>query len=299
MMAEIGHNNPPMDFGDFFDLITDSSATAHEKLLRLVIARLAQKAGGKVAPRRIEILYKASCSEATFKRSFSSLKEFFDVNPKKGRRTEYTPKRQLTAYEIEVAANAVRDKTRDHSDTYSEKKASKPRVTETPSAEPSVDLKSKTKGHGDTNSVGAENVPPHPPKINPSGYNTPLTPQRPRSRRDPFGLNATLQAEHQDVWFDGDDRLQVANGFEAELLEIVGGRDQLRIELDCATERIGPKTPGTVLKAKVRGQIQRQLAIRRDQDRRYAEGAAKRQGKPYDSDDEMRRRRELMKLLES
>jgi hypothetical protein len=42
MLAAIGHNNSPMDFGDFFDLVTDSPASAHEKLVKLVIARLAQ-----------------------------------------------------------------------------------------------------------------------------------------------------------------------------------------------------------------------------------------------------------------
>jgi hypothetical protein len=161
---DIGHNNPPMDFGDFFDLITDSAATAHEKLLRLVIARLAQKSGGKVAPRRIEILYKASCSEATFKRSFSSLKEFFDINPKKGHKTEYTPKRQLTAYDVEAAVSAVREKTRDHSDTYSENKVSELGITETPSFDPTADLKVKTKGHSEPGL--AKKSPPPPPKKN-------------------------------------------------------------------------------------------------------------------------------------
>jgi hypothetical protein len=162
MLAAIGHNNSPMDFGDFFDLVTDSPASAHEKLVKLVIARLAQKAGGKVAPRRVEILYKASCSEATFKRSFSSLKEFFDINPKKGHKTEYTPKRQLTAYDVEAAARAVCEKTRDHSDTYSEKKASELRVSEIPTSEPSPVQEVKTRDHSDTHLK--KEIPPTPPK---------------------------------------------------------------------------------------------------------------------------------------
>lgn len=106
------------------------------------------------------------------------------------------------------------------------------------------------------------NIPPYPPRAAGNGV-------RGDDKCDPFGLNPWRQAERQDVWFDGDDRLQVGNGFRAELLAMTGGEDALRVELDRAAEWIGPKTPPTVLKSKVRGRVQTQIAERQDKDRRY------------------------------
>lgn len=291
-------NAPEFDAESWAYECTRSRAHAYIKLIVHTLRALIKKGAPETEISDDELARFTSLSTKTVQRYrlLAEKEGWIEFNAGRGRS-------KVTTYRISVPMNTLNELA-SRLDSLTKKRSGRPVMEpENKSASPTErenrSSSPSTGASAEAKPVGAENVPPHPPKINPSGYNTPLTPQRPRSRRDPFGLNATLQAEHQDVWFDGDDRLQVANGFEAELLEIVGGRDQLRIELDCATERIGPKTPGTVLKAKVRGQIQKQLAIRRDQDRRYAEGAAKRQGKPYDSDDEMRRRRELMKLLES
>lgn len=107
------------------------------------------------------------------------------------------------------------------------------------------------------------------------------------TKRDPFGLNKTLTDIHRDVWFDAEDRLQVANGFRAELEALVGA-DRLRSELDRAAEWIGPNTPGTVLKSKVRGRLQGQVAERRDRDERYRMAVAARGNDAKATSDQVR-----------
>jgi uncharacterized protein YdaU (DUF1376 family) len=89
------------------------------------------------------------------------------------------------------------------------------------------------------------------------------------TKRDPFGLNPTNRRIREDVWFDQDHRIQVGNGFKAELLALTGGEQRLRIELDRAAEWIGPNTPEIVLLSKVRGRVQSQMAEKQDKDERY------------------------------
>jgi len=262
-----------------------------EKFLQVIIARKVHSNGGSAAAvSRAEIVRQASCSEATLKRSRAALERFFKVDARAGKATEYTPK-PITENEIELAARGLKSTRGAHCEPGHGEPGAHSEVR-------SVSRGAPSEGHGEPGQrADSAKVPPHPPK-NKNIYNNPPNPPRPKSRRDPFGLNATLQAEHQDVWFDADDRLQVANGFEIELLETVGSPEQLRVELDCATERIGPKTPGTVLKAKVRGQIQKQIAFRRDQDRRYQERIAKTPGKQDWRDEEADRRKQLRDALE-
>lgn len=93
-------------------------------------------------------------------------------------------------------------------------------------------------------------------------------------KRDPFGLNPGRAKAHADVWYDADDRLQVSNGFQIELIALAGSEQELRIQLDRASEWIGPNTPPQILKTKVRGRIQSQISERRDRDRRYERAKA-------------------------
>lgn len=67
-------------------------------------------------------------------------------------------------------------------------------------------------------------------------------------------------AEPSSCWFDDDARLQVANGFKAELLDAVGGDElKLRDELNEAGGWVGVQVRGPQLIAKVRSQINRQI----------------------------------------
>lgn len=89
------------------------------------------------------------------------------------------------------------------------------------------------------------------------------------TKRDPFGLNRSMVQRRESVWFDDAQRIQVGNGFKAEMLDLTGDERRLRIELDRAAEWIGPNTPDTVLIAKVRGRLQSQMAEKLDKDERY------------------------------
>lgn len=69
-----------------------------------------------------------------------------------------------------------------------------------------------------------------------------------------------VPAEPPSCWFDDDARLQVANGFKAELLDAVGGDEiRLREELNEAGGWVGVQVRGPQLIAKVRSQINRQI----------------------------------------
>jgi hypothetical protein len=242
MQSVMSNNGPLFDFFAFFDLICDSKMTSSEKLAHIVIARKAHSAGGTVAPSRSEVARQASCSEATLKRSYRLLETFFQVNKRIGKTTEYTPKTSVTTDQIALAIEGIRN------------------------------------GGGAHHEPGlAKNIPPHPPKKN-NIYNNPPTPQN--DPIDPFGLNPHRAAMRGDVWFDGDDRLQVRNGFKSELLRLAGGEDQLRIELDRAAEWIGPKTPPQIMKSKVRGRVQSQISERLDRDKRYENAKASNGAKP-------------------
>ena len=189
-MAEIGqgHNSPPFDFNEFFDLVVSSPASAQQKLIQLVIARRAQKAGGKASPRRADILADASCSEATFKRSYGLLKAFFEVSPNHGATTEYTPKSCITITDIEAALESLTVKTKGHSDTGSLRtRYQKVGLFVIPGSKseglPDTEV-SQSKGHGDTEVSKSEGhgdttqkeIPPTPPKENTTNKNTPVGP---------------------------------------------------------------------------------------------------------------------------
>lgn len=105
------------DFCAIFDAIVDSSANAYEKLIALIIARHVGKGGEAAYPSRARILRKASCSMATFKRSQAALAAFFNAETCKGKSTLYSPKKSITADEIEAAITASREQSRYPTDT--------------------------------------------------------------------------------------------------------------------------------------------------------------------------------------
>jgi len=105
------------DFCAIFDAIVDSSANAYEKLIALIIARHVGKGGEAAYPSRARILRKASCSMATFKRSQAALAAFFSTETCKGKSTLYSPKKSITADEVEAAIAASREQSRYHADT--------------------------------------------------------------------------------------------------------------------------------------------------------------------------------------
>lgn len=111
MNIGIGHNQPPaFDFFAFFDCVVDNlDMSSAEKLLQIILARRSHAVGGKaVDPSRAELARQASCSEATVKRSFRILEAFFEVNPRAGKRTEYTPRASVTQDQVELAILGMR-----------------------------------------------------------------------------------------------------------------------------------------------------------------------------------------------
>lgn len=283
MNIGIGHNQPPaFDFFNFFDMVVDTMGmSSAEKLMQIIIARRSHGIGGKsVSPARAELARQASCSEATVKRSYRLLETFFEVNKRSGKTTEYTPKTIITQGDIELALKGFTPAKGAHSEPPT------PTLGEPPAhCEPGaggagahgvrvmVSRGSPSEGHGE---------PPHKkeksptPPIRKNINNTPLPPIAKKGgsdKWDPFGLNPHRAAAHRDVWFDEDTRLHVSNGFQQELTELAGGEQALRIELDRAAEWIGPNTPPDILKAKVRGRVQSQIAERKDRDDRYAKAS--------------------------
>lgn len=107
--ATIGHNLPPFDFFNFFDVVVNTMGmTSAEKLMQIIIARRSHACGGKaVAPARAELARQASCSEATMKRSYKMLEAFFEVNPRSGKTTEYTPRSIVTLSDVEMAIRGL------------------------------------------------------------------------------------------------------------------------------------------------------------------------------------------------
>jgi hypothetical protein len=82
-------------------------------------------------------------------------------------------------------------------------------------------------------------------------------------------------AEPPSCWFDGEARLQIANGFKTELLEAVGGDEiRLREELDKAGGWVGVNVRGPQLLAKVRSRVLDQVKGRDQQESKDAKRSA-------------------------
>jgi hypothetical protein len=297
MMAEIGDNNPPFDFFALFDLIVSSSANTTEKLVALIRARHVGKSG-VAFPSRDRQMSMASCSQRTYTRAKPVADAFFHVDERRGRPAKYRPNTLISEGDIENAIADIRK-------TEKAKMATSEKAKMAHSEE-----RKGQNGAEEEAKMASEKGPKWPPSkekdlVNDLGKSkTPVVP-KPRSRRDPFGLNPTLTEMHRDCWFDENDRLQVANGFEVELLKITGDGERLRIELDSAMRFVGPNTPGTVLRSKVLGQVQSQIADKRDRDARYERAAAvksgNRDGPPPNehwSDAERRRARQADEAVE-
>ena len=76
--------------------------------------------------------------------------------------------------------------------------------------------------------------------------------------RDPFGLNPWQAQQHQDVRFNDDFRIEVHNGFEAELRSIIApAKLDLREVLDEAAKYVGRASAPAELKIQVRSQVAR------------------------------------------
>lgn len=94
------------------------------------------------------------------------------------------------------------------------------------------------------------------------------------ARSKPFAERERDQG-HRDVFFDGDAKIQVMNGFREELLQLVQGDEgRLRLELDCAAGSVGTGMNPIELKKKVRSKITQQVREKIDKDERYAKAAS-------------------------
>jgi hypothetical protein len=135
-MAEIGqgHNSATygqeldFDFIEFVRAILLSSASTSAKLISVSIGLKAHDGRGTARPRRSEITHMASCSEATFKRSYEALKVFFEVSASGAANTQYTPKSCITVSEIDAAISTMEVKKRSQNDTTGSKSGDKKRA---------------------------------------------------------------------------------------------------------------------------------------------------------------------------
>lgn len=81
-------------------------------------------------------------------------------------------------------------------------------------------------------------------------------------------MNPDYNQASQAVWWDDLGRLQVANGFRAELITTVGGEGNLRQALDEAAAYVETRFVGLDLMKRVRGRITQQLRWKAEQQNR-------------------------------
>lgn len=93
-------------------------------------------------------------------------------------------------------------------------------------------------------------------------------------------LNPDYNQTAQAVWWDDLGRLQVANGFRAELISTLGGEAALRPALDEAAAYVETRFVGLDLLKRVRGRIAQQL--------RWKAEAARKTSRPEDETPEQR-----------
>jgi len=80
-----------------------------------------------------------------------------------------------------------------------------------------------------------------------------------------------------DCWFDDEGRVQVANGFKDELLELAGGDEvELRRLLDIAGGFVGTEVNPLRRRNCIRSSVTKELADRQQRDRRYQQTVASR-----------------------
>jgi hypothetical protein len=94
-------------------------------------------------------------------------------------------------------------------------------------------------------------------------------PSKPWSQKDPMSLNRWQAKSHADCWFDSEGVLQVANGFKADLENILEDPSRLRPALNKAAGWVGISDPPDVLKVRVRAQVQKQVDDLATQNQRF------------------------------
>src|SRR5690606_27162894 len=157
-MSTPGHNSAAygqelgFDFIEFVRSVLLSSASSSAKLISISIGMKAHDGHGTAKPRRSEITHMASCSEATFKRTYETLKVFFEVSAAGASSTQYTPKPSLTVAEIDAAISTMEIKKRSQNDTGSEKR--------TQNDATGSENGDKKRSQNDTASAASANVPP-------------------------------------------------------------------------------------------------------------------------------------------
>lgn len=271
VMAGIGHNGSPFDFFEFFDMVVNSSLSTAEKFIAIIHGRQIARRNGESYLSRAKAQTQASVSDNTYQRAMPAVRVVLQDERQKGKATVWRPRPDITSASIEEAILAMRGeadptpkpspKSIPQNGAYPAESAPKRGIG---SPQNGVGVYPKMVGHKDQFKDITKDSPP-----------TPSHAQMPRggTRRDPFGLNPMTRAIRNDVWFDESCRIQVGNGFKAELLELTGSEERLRIELDRAGEWIGPNTPEIVMMSKVRGRVQSQMAERKDRDERYQRAA--------------------------
>lgn len=114
----------------------------------------------------------------------------------------------------------------------------------------------------------SESPPIYPPSTTSTDRNNQV--DRYSNTRNNFwaNLNPDYNQASQAVWWDDLGRLQVANGFRAELITTVGGEGNLRQALDEAAAYVETRFVGLDLMKRVRGRITQQLRWKAEQQNR-------------------------------
>lgn len=114
----------------------------------------------------------------------------------------------------------------------------------------------------------SESPPIYPPSTTSTDRNNQV--DRYSNTRNNFwaNLNPDYNQASQAVWWDDLGRLQVANGFRAELITTVGGEANLRQALDEAAAYVETRFVGLDLMKRVRGRITQQLRWKAEQQKR-------------------------------
>lgn len=172
---------------------------------------------------------------------------------KASRRTVFRYKAQLQAWESQSKGGATGDTHSATHDTLSTRPVSPMALAVSP-----VALEQRS-----------ESPPIYPPSTTSTDRNNLV--DRCSNIRNNFwaNLNPDYNQASQAVWWDDLGRLQVANGFRAELITTVGGEANLRQALDEAAAYVETRFVGLDLMKRVRGRITQQLRWKAEQQKRH------------------------------
>jgi len=263
----------------------------HAKLLALAVAE-DMTASLQNDPSSKRLMRMCRITRRTYEKYMPDAREAFDVERRDGRSTLYRGRIEAVAEELTASIADTELGKRLFGEPPAKMTGGQtdtPRKNDRGAAEPTAQM---TGGRDDTprkarggveeptaQMAGGQDATPR--KV--CGGSTEPTVNRAGgvSKRGPghvheLELNPEVLSAANDVWFDEEERLQVANGFKTELEEQLKGLD-LRAALDEIGGFVGINLNAAMLKREVRARAAGIANRRRDMDRRYEDGKKRRQ----------------------